>query len=367
MTLRAQPPKRQKTRRMPSPRKPRPEARSILDQLQKPLRVYELARKMADALAQLPTDVSPLYKQILMINGTQSIPYEVRMEVAELMPVQNWYFKDPNPAEGSRERALEVFNTLNTILDKASQAQTYKRHEAAWNIHVHSPLLELVFRWSIPHYGEITEPCARVESAMSAAIAGNSVPLRRSDPNTAPEPACSLSLDSELLNSDTSQDSWAPSDWSISQLRSHSAKVDYVVALDIPDNTQLREVISWTIDNAGLRRHVNHTTYAPLKESPIAISFEMKTEAGAGDSFAQLGIWAAAWHKRMFEGINGTFVFACDRGSSIDVYGPVTLGSTDRILSIYALLQSLEAMREWVVGTYNTSMKEWFLGADADE
>lgn len=247
---------------------------------------------MADALAQLPADIAPLYKQILMANGAQNIPYEVHEEVAELVPIQNWYFRDPDPADDARAQAVEVFNELTSILDKASQAQTHRRHESAWYIHVHSPLLELVFSWRVPQPNEITGPSARVEAVMSATIAGNSIPLRRSDTNSAPEPACSVSLDSELLGSDTSQDSWVypPSDWSMSQVRSHSAKVDYVVALDIPDEARLRKVISWAIDDAGSRRHVNQTTYAPLRESPIAISVEMKTEASHLRPFVALGV-----------------------------------------------------------------------------
>lgn len=401
-------PRPSKKRKTPSPKKSKLESRSILEQLLKPVQVHELPRKMADALAQLPADIAPLYKQVLTVPGAQNIPHEVYEEVAELVPVQKWYFRDPDPAEDARDQALKVFNELSTILDKASQAQTHRRHEAAWYIHVHSPLLELVFSWRVPNPNEITKPCARVESVMSATIAGNSIPLRRSDPNSAPEPACSVSLDSELFGSDTSKDSWVypPSDWSMSQVRSHNAKVDFVVALDIPDETRLRKVISWTIDDAGSRRHVNQTTYAPLKESPIAISMEMKTEAspfqpfiapgvqltllqaGTGDSFAQLGLWVAAWHKRMYDlldllrtgpkprlvsiplvqvrGHQWNMFFACDRGSSIDVFGPVSLGSTDRILSIYALLRSLEALRDWVVGTYHTSMKQWFLGLEDD-
>lgn len=274
-------PRPSKKRKTPSPKKSKLESRSILEQLLKPVQVHELPRKMADALAQLPADIAPLYKQVLTVPGAQNIPHEVYEEVAELVPVQKWYFRDPDPAEDARDQALKVFNELTTILDKASQAQTHRRHEAAWYIHVHSPLLELVFSWRVPKPNEITKPCARVESVMSATIAGNSIPLRRSDPNSAPEPACSVSLDSELFGSDTSKDSWVypPSDWSMSQVRSHNAKVDFVVALDIPDETRLRKVISWTIDDAGSRRHVNQTTYAPLKESPIAISMEMKTEA----------------------------------------------------------------------------------------
>ncbi|KAG6354871.1 hypothetical protein INS49_003952 [Diaporthe citri] len=384
----APPPKKQRTPRTPSPKKSKPDSRSVLDQLQKPVQVYELPRKMADALAQLPPDIKWLYQEILLMENGQNIPHEVSGAMAELIPVPSWCLREPDPEEGAR--AIEVFNTLTSILDKASQAQTYKRHEAAWYIHVHSPLLELVFDWRIPQHNEATEPRARVEPVMSATIAGNSIPLRRGDPNAPLEPACSVSLDTELL-SDTSQESciYPPSDWSMSQVRSHSAKVDFVVALDIPDEAQLRKTISWTIDD-GWRRHINQTTYEPLKESPIAISFEMKTEAGVGDSFAQLGIWAAAWHKRMYDlrerlvragpkpclvsmplvqvrGHQWNVFFACDRGTSIDVYGPLSLGSTDRITSIYNLLRSLEAMKRWVVGTYYDSMKQWFLGLEEDD
>ena len=236
---------------------------------------------MDDALARLPADIAPLYEKIILIGniGVPIIPYEVREEVSKISPIPDHHVRDPDPAEGARDQAVDILNQLKDILSRAMQAVTYKRHEATWNIHIHSPLLEMVFKWEVPDEvsgsGEITEPHARVEPMMSATIDGDSIPLRNSDPGT-PDPVCSVAVDSAFLPSDSSQYSESSS-WSMSQLRSRSAQVDYVVALDVPPGP-LQTRISWALSYAGLYPHINQTSYKPVRETLIAISFEMKTE-----------------------------------------------------------------------------------------
>lgn len=357
----------------------------MLAQLEKPVRVHALPT-LADAVAKLPVDITPLYRRIVTAIGLQKIiPHEVRQEVAGLIVESPGYFRDTDTS-GARG----ALRRLKSILRKASDGQSRQRCETAWYIHVHSPLLDLLFDPDIPDTDEITKARARYEPVMSAGIAGNSIPfLRGAHGGVTSEPACSVSLDSEALGSE--EGSRAPSNASMSKVRSHSAKIDFVVALDVPDNTPLQRTISYLIDDGRAQPYINQTAYLPLKESPIAVSFEMKTEArGSGDTFVQLGIWVAAWHKRMYDlrscliraapkpslvsvplvqviGHTWHVYFACDRGTSIDVYGPVGLGSTESILSIYALLGSLEAMRDWVETTFYSSLQSWFMCEGADD
>jgi hypothetical protein len=47
-------------------------------------------------------------------------------------------------------------------------------------------------------------------------------------------------------------------------------------------------------------RTVNQTTYGSVTKNPIAVSIEIKTSSGSlEEANAQLGLWIAAWHKRM--------------------------------------------------------------------
>jgi hypothetical protein len=212
--------------------------------------------------------------------GVPIIPNEVREEVSKITPIRDHHVRDPDPADGARDQAVDIFHRLKGIRSRASQAETYKRHETTWNNHVHTPLLEMVFKWEVPYEisGEITEPQARVEPMMSATIDGDSIPLRNSEPGTL-DPACSVAVGSAFLPSDSSsQHSETSSNWSMSQLRSRSAKVDYVVVLDVPLETPLQTRISWTLRFAGLYPHINQTSYEPVRKTLIAIAFEMKTE-----------------------------------------------------------------------------------------
>ncbi|POS69740.1 hypothetical protein DHEL01_v211867 [Diaporthe helianthi] len=274
-----------------SPRK----SRAVLDRLEKPVRVHALPT-LADALAKLPADITPLYRRIVTAIGLQRIiPHEVREEVAGLMVESPGYFRETDTGG-----AKEALGRLRSILRKASDGQSRQRGETAWYIHVHSPLLDLAFNPDIPDLDEITSVRARYEPVMSAGIAGNSIPFLKGSQGVTSEPACSISLDSEALGSE--EGSRAPSNVSLSKVRSHSAKIDFVVALDIPYNTPLQRTISYLVDEGTAQPHINQTGYLPLKESPIAVSFEMKTEArGSGDAFVQLGIWVTAWHKRMYD------------------------------------------------------------------
>lgn len=43
--------------------------------------------------------------------------------------------------------------------------------------------------------------------------------------------------------------------------------------------------------------------------------------------------------------------FACNMGTHIDLYGPMTIGSTENITLIYALLSSLQSIKAWIETT----------------
>lgn len=53
--------------------------------------------------------------------------------------------------------------------------------------------------------------------------------------------------------------------------------------------------------------------------------------------------------------------FAQDAGTSTNVYGPLSLGSTETIVSMYSLLSSLEAIRDWVQDVFRPGMETWLM------
>jgi hypothetical protein len=79
--------------------------------------------------------------------------------------------------------------------------------------------------------------------------------------------------------------------------------VDFALVLRPPEQTPLESHIRRLVDNP-LNKHdlitINQSEYTPLQHSPIAISMETKTQhANVEEGSIQLGIWTAAWHKRM--------------------------------------------------------------------
>ena len=147
--------------------------------------------------------------------------------------------------------------------------------------------------------------------------------------------------------------------------QSNSKKVDFVLVLDLAATNPLARAMSQFTDAEPRNPkgcHINHTIYAPISRSPIAASIELKQSFQARDPIIQLGIWVAAWHARMYAlreqliplddswpslvsvpliqvtGYQWHVYFACDLKQSIDIYGPVNLGSTEDIISCYVLL-----------------------------
>lgn len=366
-----------------SPKKKLKRSRAILDQLRKPFLVHAIPN-YSYAAANLASDILPLYRQFLAASDREKIiPYEVRDEVAAVEWHLPRYFRDPNPADITGTRAKAAFEKLRAINRSAAESQTFQRHECSWNNLVHTPLLQLAFGSDILERNEVDTVSVRCEPAMSATIVGDSIPfLKHGSTGARSELACSVSLDSRLLPSDDG--SYLDSDVSISMLRSRGAKVDYTIVIDVSEDDPLRKKISQLIHRTEGLPHVNQTAYLPLKDSPIAASIEAKVEMGAEDPMIQLGIWTVAWYQRMYDlrealvgagpkpqlvsvpiiqvvAHNWYVYFVCDATTSIEVYGPVSLGSTENMTSMYVLLRSLEAIKEWMLSVFYNSLKTWFV------
>ncbi|KAI1291530.1 hypothetical protein F5Y03DRAFT_376564 [Xylaria venustula] len=293
--------------------------------------------------------------------------------------------------------AKQAYATLCRIKRAATKSARYQRHEQAWNNMVHTPLLELLCRREndTEHEKPLSGAVADWEPMMAATIAGDSIPRLSSQGGAL---ACSVSV-SSLGESSLSESSQGESSLKEQQppkpgqvhSSSDSKKIDYALVLELPDDSTLSCRIRDVANAAAASDpksapHLNQTTYLPVQYTLIAVSIETKAQFTSQDPLVQLGIWTAAWHKRMsflrsqmswadssvasqrlvslplIQAIGHQWhvFFACDTDSSITVYGPVFLGSTDNLISLYTLLASLRAIKEWVESEFHSAMKTWF-------
>ncbi|KAI0513270.1 hypothetical protein F5B22DRAFT_611886 [Xylaria bambusicola] len=369
---------------IPVPRRPRTRSRSPtksrtgLHLLEKPV--------IVDTTCALPSDVETLHSDIQnAVEFKQGIlPNDVPNPIEWLgrLPPSHC-FRVPEPVPNVSSRAKEIHVALCRIRRAALSSAQYQRHEQAWNNMVHTPLLELVFRSDNETDREDTQHAHAIvayEPMMTATIAGDSIPLF-----SGAGLACSVSASSV-------GDSSVDDSIEVTQVHSSSSskKVDYALVLRLPDDSTLSKLIRSLVNDVAIRDgesapHINQTTYLPVTYSPIAVSIETKPQFSSQDPLIQLGLWTAAWHKRMsylrsqldwsttaapqrlvslpliqVVGHHWHMYFACDLGSSIMLHGPVSLGSTESLMSMYTLLTSLGAVKSWIETQFSTSIAAWF-------
>ena len=369
-----------------------------LQKLEKPVHISDLDEDNATSV--LPPDIQPLYT--LFQSASQlpasTVPVEVHAKVLSYVTGAEL----PAPDTSKIAAAEAGLSRIRHIRQQALMSAKQRRHECAWNNLIHTPLLLLAFQEPEPEpESEKSEQAAvsvRLEPVMSVSIARDSVPrvqqrFAGGDVDSQSVLACSVSK-----SIDTNQ----ASDLNSTQTQTNSdhRKVDYVVVLDVSKNAPLKQTIINLILSQGAPAHVNQTLYPSVSDSPIGLSIETKT-VSARDPLVQLGIWIAAWHKRMNDlrtsrlrqhtllgetltlensvpvdprlvsvplivvtGHEWDVYFACDEGSTISIRGPLRIGSTSTVLQVYVLLASLRAIKEWMKTTYYKCIANWFLCKD---
>ncbi|KAI0520841.1 hypothetical protein F5B22DRAFT_598593 [Xylaria bambusicola] len=379
------------TSRRPSPVRPSLKTAADLELLDKPVFTHEIAAE-ENVQAILPDDVQSLYVAIenAATHQEEIIPKEVRDQVSRLVgenATRPRFFRSTETVGGTLTAEVTLAR-LRDIVDRAKSSAEQGRHETAWNHLVHTPMLDLAFRNNGP---------VGVEPAMTANIAMNSVPRLRpgigAGYDTAPLPAWSAPHSNSVTLSENSEGQRPDSQ---QQGNIDRKKVDYVLVADVADpkmKTVIHEMV-WDLGISGCGTHFNQTEYLPLRYKPIAVTIETKGKSSTRDPLLQLGIWIAAWHERMLQvrtfrsqavkltaeerkelfsmklvsvplivitSYEWGLYFACDHQSSIEMYGPISIGSTRSLLSAYALLTSLEAIGTWIDTKYCASMKKWIL------
>ncbi|EAQ87143.1 hypothetical protein CHGG_03762 [Chaetomium globosum CBS 148.51] len=236
---------------------------------------------------------------------------------------------------------------VRSIKVHARECSTLQRAEAAWNTQVHEPLLELAL--SRQHTSVIWE------NATSARILPHFLPY--------------------LVTGEVAE----------------GKVVDFVLAPNLDSESEL----DFAIQNklvaqakqmkpsgfASGHLYVNQPDYHPLVRAPTAVTMVAKV-AGASleEGQLQLGIWTAAWHRRMETlGIGGgklgpqlptlplilthdhewSLYFAVDRLNKIEVFGPIQIGMTDTLRNIYKLLTVLGFLGAWI----DTTFRSWVFKA----
>jgi hypothetical protein len=259
----------------------------------------------------------------------------------DYLPLSSLFADRPEVASPQARRALAEFFKIRAIERVARECLDLRRSEAAWNAHVHGPLLELALS---RRHGSVV-----YENATSARI----LPCFRPS----------------LVTGEVSE----------------GKMVDFVLAprlsreLDAAIQNRLIElsIRAKSTALASAQLNVNQTDYTPLTRSPSAVSIETKV-AGASleEGRLQLGIWTAAWHKHMdMLGVGGGvqsprlptlplilvhdhqwfLYFAVDRLERIEVCGGLLIGMTDSFPNIYQLLTVLGLLGTWV----DTVFRSW--------
>lgn len=326
-----------KRHRSPSPNSPI-KALVDLSRLEKPITVIPAVTAAGyEALQQ--AGLQDLYRSIRrVLRFSQFVPVEIQDEFSALIKhrgdeaEEGWFAPRQTSA-----RHLEELGKLLDIHHEALEAVTLGRHEAAWNSAVHHPLLTMAFDdGSRQATGErVAEDLRlRVENVTSATIAGDCLPrLNLGGPRSwtmqekgaTGTPSIGAWSVSQVTSSSSSSTSSLTSDLeddgSMAQLNSDpfvqgrlhldstvhskagSKKVDFAIVCVPKAGTPLHAAIQAVLDRVkskpALSYSINPSTYGPLVDAAIAITLETKTTSASRDPLVQLGLVAAAIHRRL--------------------------------------------------------------------
>ncbi|KAG7408807.1 hypothetical protein Forpe1208_v012087 [Fusarium oxysporum f. sp. rapae] len=268
----------QRNQRSPSPSK-QYRKRSDLHRLNHPIRFS----MESDLRKALPSDAHDLYDALQEVQwGSEILPHALKDRPNVEIPNARramWQPADETLGENAVKSLVEKHSRFEDIVRRTKQSTEWGRSEAAWNSHIHYPILHMLAE----------TPSVMPEDITSARI----VPRFR---------PCFITVDDDVesATSTSSHNTSATSNTSVS--RAHTTKsvhkmVDFALALE-PDE-QLAAIIK-QYTNPLADGTVNQTAYGPLKNRPAPVFIETKTSAGNLEtSGVQLGVWVAAWHESL--------------------------------------------------------------------
>ncbi|KAI1271443.1 hypothetical protein F5Y07DRAFT_404419 [Xylaria sp. FL0933] len=245
-------------------------SRASLDRFEKPVLLHQLEGN----IAHIPEDIKDLYKRVKAVAQYRQriVPHEVRSQIETVDDdVPDYVFRPPVPEPGpdhDHVSALATHKTLRSIVRAAGTSEKYKRLEAGWNHHVHTPLLKLVFgsqlvddNADIQTAQKQQQPvAAHFKAVMGVTVVGTAMPLLQQPRADVPNLACSFSVDRSVQSSQGRTVDLAHMDSHAIYSRSESKKVGYVLAIYIDNKEPLHRVISkTTFEHKPGYGHVNQT------------------------------------------------------------------------------------------------------------
>ncbi|KAL1873434.1 hypothetical protein VTK73DRAFT_979 [Phialemonium thermophilum] len=171
-------------------------------------------------------------------------------------------------------------------------------------------------------------------------------------------------------------------------LTSQQKMVDFAILLEADEGLPLQSAITTLLErrlSLG-QKSINQTDYGRLIELPAPIAIETKTAEGSvEEAKVQLGVWTAAWFRRMkmlmrdmtaadaestpsssttqrtsattisiplllVVGERWSLFYACEQNGRITISTSEVIGDTSTILGIYKLMRCLRSIGQWLRG-----------------
>ncbi|KAK4441963.1 hypothetical protein QBC34DRAFT_314073, partial [Podospora aff. communis PSN243] len=290
----------------------------------------------------LPVELQPVLQSELMVAGSRfgrqrhaALPSgRDKADLLALLP--------PLAAEDHDEVARRValhgeLREIRHLVDTTAQFINTPRSEAAWNDHIHGPLLRLAVAGV---------PAVVAENITQASIAKPFVPAT------------------------------AHGELEVSSIGGKT--IDYALVLQ-PNQRLAARIVDFVNGlDSGEPRTFNQSTSPALCYRLTGVFIETKVDMRwRAEAKVQLGIWLASWFSRVATfpsppprtGVAGTprlpflpvllvvcesweLYFAFDREADFEVCGPLEIGGTKTVEGTYRLLQVLRLLAEWVAGEF---------------
>lgn len=290
----------------------------------------------------VPPDVTQFFGYVQGVRaGRDIIPLPVRKDIQSVStvlddPLSEASFYDAqqwSTSQGLRpwdeRRELELFMQ---VVDATQECEGEEFAEPAWNTRVHHPLLEFVlksFAGQVRHYDVTRAPINKPY-----------LPRHRTG------------------------------------VDSQAKMVDFCIALardDIINASRRRQ------EMANDSSSINHTSYKPIRDRPIAVNIETKAPASSNEEAkAQLSVWTIAHLKRLRSlactsnstlavdvtipvisvcGGEWELYFVRDKVDGMDLILTFSVGNTDTLVGCYKIAAFLRHLGIWIQTVY----REWLV------
>ncbi|KAL5583835.1 hypothetical protein FOVSG1_015186 [Fusarium oxysporum f. sp. vasinfectum] len=295
------------------------------------------SRTLNPSALDMPNELYKLYVDIQKINmGQKFLPQSWEAGINErsktidrtLQMLEPSVAYIPPPTAGfavddDDEMPLSsVFAIVDDILEEAQRCQNDPFDETGWNHLVHTPLIKAVIKQKCWPGSSILKMSPCMTASVTARY--HKFPLA-------------------------------------------STKVDYVLHIDPPASTEV-DAATRRLQASTLEKSVNHTSFDPLRTSPICLSIETKKYGGdvkKGD--VQMASWQAAqWtclasqagdsiEKLPFlpgiivQGHHWSFVATTRRGDETTLWASTPIGTTMTSLGVLQIMAGLSRLRRWAV------------------